>query len=83
MSAGSALIFDDRILHRGGHNASSENRDVVFFSYSRPDFKPATHYEAALIKLVRTDAVIWRIKGCNTRDVIMFIQSCMQQRKDL
>ncbi|CAE7240508.1 sufS [Symbiodinium natans] len=46
MEAGSALIFDDRILHRGGGNVSAENRDVVFFSYSRPDFEHSTHYEA-------------------------------------
>ncbi|CAE7812702.1 csd [Symbiodinium sp. CCMP2592] len=46
MDAGSVLIFDDRILHRGGENVSVENRDVVFFSYARLDFEPETHYEA-------------------------------------
>ena len=46
MEAGSVLIFDDRILHRGGENVSVENRDVVFFSYARLDFEPETHYEA-------------------------------------
>ncbi|OLQ02112.1 putative cysteine desulfurase [Symbiodinium microadriaticum] len=46
MDAGSVLIFDDRILHRGGENVSVENRDVVFFSYARLDFDPETHYEA-------------------------------------
>ena len=34
MDAGSVLIFDDRILHRGGHNrADNRDRDVAFFSY--------------------------------------------------
>ena len=33
MEAGSVLIFDDRILHRGGHNRSQLDRDVAFFSY--------------------------------------------------
>jgi cysteine desulfurase family protein (TIGR01976 family) len=46
MAAGSALIFDDRILHRGGHNQSSKDRDVAFFSYRRASFMPETHYEA-------------------------------------
>jgi len=45
MSAGSALIFDDRALHRGGHNVSAASRDVAFFSYRRADFQPETHYE--------------------------------------
>eukprot|EP00930_Biecheleria_cincta_P039847 TRINITY_DN27349_c0_g1_i1.p1 TRINITY_DN27349_c0_g1~~TRINITY_DN27349_c0_g1_i1.p1 ORF type:complete len:736 (-),score=116.25 TRINITY_DN27349_c0_g1_i1:466-2673(-) len=46
MTAGSALIFDDRILHRGGFNNSARVRDVAFFSYRRSNFKPDTHYEA-------------------------------------
>ena len=33
MDAGSVLIFDDRILHRGGHNRAFCDRDVAFFSY--------------------------------------------------
>ena len=46
MAKGSVLVFDDRILHRGGGNTSKLNRDVVFFSYSHPSFEHATHYEA-------------------------------------
>lgn len=45
MPAGSILIFDDRILHRGGENISARMRDVGFFSYNRPGFRPSTHYE--------------------------------------
>eukprot|EP00928_Gymnodinium_smaydae_P095613 TRINITY_DN8258_c0_g1_i1.p1 TRINITY_DN8258_c0_g1~~TRINITY_DN8258_c0_g1_i1.p1 ORF type:complete len:740 (-),score=157.21 TRINITY_DN8258_c0_g1_i1:271-2490(-) len=44
--AGSAVIFDDRILHRGGANKSQKTRDVAFFSYRRSSFMPSTHYEA-------------------------------------
>ena len=46
MGAGSVLIFDDRILHRGGHNRASCDRDVAFFSYRKADFFPSTHYES-------------------------------------
>ena len=46
MDAGSVLIFDDRILHRGGHNRATRNRDVAFFSYRKADFFPSTHYES-------------------------------------
>mmetsp|Transcript_102499 Transcript_102499/g.316308 ORF Transcript_102499/g.316308 Transcript_102499/m.316308 type:complete len:760 (+) Transcript_102499:64-2343(+) len=46
MPAGSVLLFDDRILHRGGGNAGERPRDIAFFSYRRADFQPATHYEA-------------------------------------
>lgn len=46
MDAGSVLIFDDRILHRGGHNRAACDRDVAFFSYRKNDFFPSTHYES-------------------------------------
>ena len=46
MDAGSVLIFDDRILHRGGHNRATCDRDVAFFSYRKADFFPSTHYES-------------------------------------
>ena len=46
MDAGSVLIFDDRILHRGGHNRAACDRDVAFFSYRTADFFPSTHYES-------------------------------------
>jgi len=46
MPAGSAVIFDDRIMHRGGHNQSTRNRDIVFFSYHRSGYSPPAYYEA-------------------------------------
>ncbi|CAJ1328188.1 unnamed protein product [Effrenium voratum] len=46
MEAGSVLIFDDRVLHRGGHNRAACNRDVTFFSYRQEGFMPSTHYES-------------------------------------
>lgn len=47
MSKGSALLFDDRILHRGLANKSSKKRILGYFSYRRSDFEPSTHFEAA------------------------------------
>jgi len=47
MPAGSALIFDDRVLHRGMANQSQKKRDVAFFSYHREGYSTPTYYEAA------------------------------------
>lgn len=48
MSKGSALLFDDRLLHRGLANVSANRRRMLaYFSYKRADFKPSTHFEAA------------------------------------
>ena len=50
LRAGDCLIFDDRLLHRGGANASESDRWVAYFSYMRP--RPGvgevddTHFEA-------------------------------------
>jgi hypothetical protein len=50
MAAGDCLMFDDRILHRGLANASTNERWVAYFSYLRP--RPGleqvsdTHFEA-------------------------------------
>ena len=50
LRAGDCLIFDDRLLHRGGANASGSDRWVAYFSYMRP--RPGvgevddTHFEA-------------------------------------
>ena len=46
MDAGSILIFDDRVLHRGGQNRAARDRDVTFFSYTKADFMPSTYYES-------------------------------------
>ena len=46
LSAGSCLIFDDRILHRGLGNTSNSRRSVVYFSYRRSGYSENTHFEA-------------------------------------
>ena len=46
LAAGSCLIFDDRILHRGLGNASNSRRSMVYFSYRRSGYSENTHFEA-------------------------------------
>ena len=43
---GGAVIFDVRILHRGGANHSLNDRAVGYFSYRRSDVEADTHFEA-------------------------------------
>jgi cysteine desulfurase family protein (TIGR01976 family) len=47
MAAGSALIFDDRVLHRGGRNESDSKRDMAFLSYHREGYSTPTYYESS------------------------------------
>ena len=46
LAAGSCLIFDDRILHRGLGNASDSRRSMVYFSYRQKGYSENTHFEA-------------------------------------
>ena len=46
LSAGSCLIFDDRILHRGLGNSSDSRRSMVYFSYRQKGYSENTHFEA-------------------------------------
>jgi len=46
LAAGSCLIFDDRILHRGLGNASTSRRSMVYFSYRQTGYRENTHFEA-------------------------------------
>ena len=46
LSAGSCLIFDDRILHRGLGNASDSRRSMVYFAYRQAGYSENTHFEA-------------------------------------
>ena len=46
LTAGSCLIFDDRILHRGLGNASDSRRSMVYFSYRQNGYSENTHFEA-------------------------------------
>ena len=46
LAAGSCLIFDDRMLHRGLSNASDSRRSMVYFSYRQAGYRANTHFEA-------------------------------------
>ena len=46
LTAGSCLIFDDRILHRGLGNESNSRRSMVYFSYHQAGYRENTHFEA-------------------------------------
>ena len=46
MFAGSCLIFDDRLLHRGLGNQSDNTRHVAYFSYRKKGYTANTHFEA-------------------------------------
>jgi hypothetical protein len=46
MFAGSCLIFDDRLLHRGLGNQSDDTRHVAYFSYRKRGYTANTHFEA-------------------------------------
>ena len=46
LSAGSCLIFDDRILHRGLGNTSNSRRSMVYFAYRQAGYSENTHFES-------------------------------------
>ncbi|MGD2128872.1 MAG: phytanoyl-CoA dioxygenase family protein [Lysobacterales bacterium] len=46
LAAGSCLVFDDRILHRGLANHSDRARYVVYFSYRKSGYAENTHFES-------------------------------------
>ena len=46
MAAGSCLVFDDRLLHRGLANRSGTMRHVAYFSYRRKGYCVNTHFES-------------------------------------
>jgi ectoine hydroxylase-related dioxygenase (phytanoyl-CoA dioxygenase family) len=46
LTAGSCLVFDDRIMHRGLGNQSDSTRYVAYFSYCRKGYVGSTHFEA-------------------------------------
>lgn len=47
MPAGSCLLFDDRILHRGLANRSAATRYVAYFSCRRAGYAENTHFESS------------------------------------
>lgn len=46
LGAGSGLVFDDRILHRGLANQSDKARYVAYFSYRKCGYAENTHFES-------------------------------------
>ena len=46
LTAGSCLVFDDRLLHRGQANRSRDIRHVAYFSYRRAGYSSDAHFEA-------------------------------------
>ena len=46
LAAGSCLVFDDRILHRGLANRSETTRYVAYFSYRKSGYYENTHFES-------------------------------------
>ena len=46
MTAGSCLVFDDRILHRGLANRTDATRHVAYFSYRRRGYSTNTYFES-------------------------------------
>ena len=47
LTAGSCLIFDDRVLHRGLENQTDSSRYVAYYSYRKSGYTENTHFEAA------------------------------------
>ena len=46
LAAGSCVLFDDRLLHRGLANRSDSTRHVAYFSYRRKGYAENTHFES-------------------------------------
>lgn len=46
LRAGSCLLFDDRIMHRGLANGSDRVRHVAYFSYRKKGYTENTHFES-------------------------------------
>ena len=46
MTAGSCLVFDDRLMHRGLANRSDDTRYVAYFSYCKRGYSTNTHFES-------------------------------------
>ena len=46
LAAGSCLVFDDRLLHRGLANRSDSTRHVAYYSYRQKGYAENTHFES-------------------------------------
>jgi ectoine hydroxylase-related dioxygenase (phytanoyl-CoA dioxygenase family) len=46
LAAGSCVVFDDRVMHRGLANRSESTRYVAYFSYRKKGYAENTHFES-------------------------------------
>ncbi len=46
LTAGTCLVFDDRLLHRGLGNNSANRRSVAYFAYRQSGYRENTHFES-------------------------------------
>ena len=46
LAAGSCVVFDDRLLHRGLANRSDSTRHMFYFSYRQKGYSENTHFES-------------------------------------
>ncbi|MCH1579403.1 MAG: phytanoyl-CoA dioxygenase family protein, partial [Luminiphilus sp.] len=46
LTAGTCLVFDDRLLHRGLGNDSANRRSVAYFAYRQSGYQENTHFES-------------------------------------
>jgi hypothetical protein len=46
LAAGSCIVFDDRVMHRGLGNRSDSIRHMAYFSYRKKGYSENTHFES-------------------------------------
>lgn len=46
LAAGSCIVFDDRVMHRGLGNRSDRKRQMAYFSYRKKGYTENTHFES-------------------------------------
>jgi len=46
LAAGSCIVFDDRVMHRGLENRSDSIRHMAYFSYRKYGYSENTHFES-------------------------------------
>jgi hypothetical protein len=45
ISAGSCVVFDERVLHRGSANITDQHRHVAYFAYNKKGYQADTYFE--------------------------------------
>ena len=46
ISAGSCIVFDERVLHRGNANITDQHRHVAYFAYHKKGYEADTYFES-------------------------------------